>query len=706
MFAKTSEHYRLQDRVRQSSLPLKKRRFRPIKDISSHAGPLLNSSFTSLSTTPLTSPRPQTTSLLPMPQRPLPIPTSAAASVDQRLAALTLIATASADPNALATLLGTEKSMTIPPSFPLFPQQLSLPLRGNEETASPLPPQHDGEDEGYSSSTINSNEPGEPTSPAAAKTTPAGKRIRHRPLLQPLPGGCHGKSSRHNSYCRRMPCYNGSNYCKLHYRQYVRAASTSSDDMTLSAEEYDPQQDPADETTPLNSPKPRGGKNAALILQDASSPNPPHQDRRYMGGPGETRCSATTTRGRACAYVAVRNSKYCHLHADYDINPPPRRGGCGGGQHQKKQSKTSSKKGASTSAFRRVADSPRSESRTVSSEDSISLGTLSSESAQQHRLLSPTPTAEAMRHTTTTTKKTAATPSQASRRANARRKHADSPYPLLSMISTDQWSQKLVRIATGPFKDRTGNVEKWGNGWVAVHIPGVGMHNRRSFELYLHQPETEKNKEAPLPPQEQQQEQQEEQLALSNGTNEEDASLLRRCVSRDVRSPPLLVGGTSSSSSSVMNGAATVTPRPTTTVISSEHSRNSSNITNSNVENLGFLTHDAPETPVHHSSSSAPSCGATVTPSVQQNSRPETKIPLVESLLLSEQEGKKYKLDMLFGTAALERSRRSIQKPTRYEPTDMTTAIKDNKRDRKTLEDGSLLEPESEGKRARIESAN
>jgi len=64
-------------------------------------------------------------------------------------------------------------------------------------------------------------------------------------------------------------------------------------------------------------------------------------------------------------------------------------------------------------------------------------------------------------------------------------KHADSPYPLLSMISTDQWSDQGVRIATGPFAGRTGTVQKWGNGWVSVDIPGIGMHNRRSFELYL-----------------------------------------------------------------------------------------------------------------------------------------------------------------------------------------------------------------------------
>jgi hypothetical protein len=53
------------------------------------------------------------------------------------------------------------------------------------------------------------------------------------------------------------------------------------------------------------------------------------------------------------------------------------------------------------------------------------------------------------------------------------------------MISTDQWYKKTVKVATGPFAGRFGNVEKWGNGWVSVNIAGVGLHNRRSFELYL-----------------------------------------------------------------------------------------------------------------------------------------------------------------------------------------------------------------------------
>ena len=56
---------------------------------------------------------------------------------------------------------------------------------------------------------------------------------------------------------------------------------------------------------------------------------------------------------------------------------------------------------------------------------------------------------------------------------------------------------------------------------------------------------------------------------------------------------------------------------------------------------------------------------------------------MVDSLMLSpEESSKKYKLDMLFGTAALERSRRSIHKPSRYEDTEMLdrTAVNHPKR--------------------------
>ncbi len=48
-------------------------------------------------------------------------------------------------------------------------------------------------------------------------------------LTSPLPNGCHGRTSRYNSYCRRQPCFRGSKFCKLHYSLNViknRSATT------------------------------------------------------------------------------------------------------------------------------------------------------------------------------------------------------------------------------------------------------------------------------------------------------------------------------------------------------------------------------------------------------------------------------------------------------------------------------------------------
>ncbi len=186
----------------------------------------------------------------------------------------------------------------------------------------------------------------------------------------PLPGGCHGRTSRSGSFCRKNR-YKGK-YCKLHYYQHKKK---------------------------VIEPK-----------------NLDSQDKRFTGADHEVRCLATTTRGRACAYIAVGSTKYCYLHADYDVNPPPRR-------------------------IAKDSDKPHH-----------------GKSKKFNRRRTSAKLAE---------------------------KHAAAKSPLLSMISTDQWYQKTVKIATGPLKGRIGAVEKWGNGWVSVKIPGVGMHNRRSFELYM-----------------------------------------------------------------------------------------------------------------------------------------------------------------------------------------------------------------------------
>lgn len=140
------------------------------------------------------------------------------------------------------------------------------------------------------------------------------------------------------------------------------------------------------------------------------TPSVEEKDKRYTGAPQERRCVATTTRGRACAYVCVEGTSFCHMHAHKHVKPTP----------------------TMTTAAPKVDDKPKRRNITKLQEV-----------------------------------------------------HAESPYPLLSMLQTDQWHHQQVRVAVGPLKDHVGTVEKWGNGWVSVEIPSVGLHNRRAFELYL-----------------------------------------------------------------------------------------------------------------------------------------------------------------------------------------------------------------------------
>jgi hypothetical protein len=44
------------------------------------------------------------------------------------------------------------------------------------------------------------------------------------------------------------------------------------------------------------------------------------------------------------------------------------------------------------------------------------------------------------------------------------------------MISMDQWFGKRVIVSTGPLINRSGRVERRGNGWVTVRIDGVGYY--------------------------------------------------------------------------------------------------------------------------------------------------------------------------------------------------------------------------------------
>lgn len=167
-----------------------------------------------------------------------------------------------------------------------------------------------------------------------------------------------------------------------------------------------------------------------------------YQDRRFTDSdPPEARCQATTTRGRACAFVSIVGTKYCNVHANYDTAPPPRRSGFGDGG------------GGGGSA--KVPASPRKAASVVTSSSSTS-------QYNEH-------------------KKTTAGVVQAPGSGTNR--------PLLNNLPSIQWSKKIVEIAVGPFTGEKGIVLKFGNGWVTVKVRGRDgkpmHHNRRSMELYL-----------------------------------------------------------------------------------------------------------------------------------------------------------------------------------------------------------------------------
>ena len=278
------------------------------------------------------------------------------------------------------------------------------------------------------------------------------------PLDRPRVGGCHGRTSRNNSFCKRQPCYKGSRFCKLHYQQYV---------LSETSQKLQEDESPSSSKQPSCSPVPVAGEKKQGSFQD----------KRFSGSAGEVRCRATTTRGRECAYVAVCGGKYCNLHADYDNNPPPRRGG---GGSSKKTSSTAMVEGGSSCDGKNVTDL-----RSSSSFSSESAGSL------------PIPT-----NKDSVPAKQKGSSERSKRRgssAKIAKKHMDSPFPLLSMISTDQWANKRVKISVGPLSDRLGIVEKWSNGWVSVRVDGVGLHNRRSFELYLLQDNQDEPEETKPP---------------------------------------------------------------------------------------------------------------------------------------------------------------------------------------------------------------
>jgi hypothetical protein len=298
-------------------------------------------------------------------------------------------------------------------------------------------------------------------------------------LTNPLPNGCHGRTSRYNSFCRRQPCFNGSNYCKLHYALYQEKSKsdTTSVATTVAATVVTPAQKKKSAIQKKKSailPASQNGTNDNTVVPtlpvvmintpNAISKSNAQQDKRFTGSPGEIRCHATTTRGRACAYVAVGKSddqgdddvasKYCHLHADYDKNPPARRN-------------KAALIASTTSLLQRGSKVFVVESYVKATKGSKNVG-------RNHK-----------------------------GDLNGSSSSSQS-FPLLSMLSTDIWFNKRVIISTGPFMNRSAVVLRWGNGWVTVKLDmkdsevtdgGKGkkkkkkddvVHNRRSFELFLH----------------------------------------------------------------------------------------------------------------------------------------------------------------------------------------------------------------------------
>ena len=485
------------------------------------------------------------------------------------------------------------------------------------------------------------------------------QRIHHPPLAAPLPGGCHGRTSRNNSYCRRHPCYNGSKYCKLHYQQYIVAGirapteSTSSETSSVVADSG------SGRTTPTPSA---------------------HQDKRFTGCGDEVRCLATTTRGRACAYVCVNDTKYCYLHADYDTNPPPRRGGCNSSSKARpKLEATVSASGdemVGSTTDTPVAQRSTFETALLKTPNAAPPSVTSDESSfSSSAWVTPAPSSSGV----------LSTHSKETMSEDPKREvpEAMATYRLLSSISSDEWFDKLVMVSTGPFANRTGRVVRWGNGWVTIRLSEAEtdglMHNRRSVELFV------------LPDEEES-----EGQTLQGGAQRapvRSAGGLRRCVSQETDAstsgPPKIprldthwnVSVVSSESDNIetANDANESVKYDINTVQDIAQAVTSDAVDEIKTNKSRVVSHGdgdgddgevkkpagdddaAVQKGVVHETQSPASVK-----SCRSISSEEKALPLVESLMLA-QEGRRKHLDLLFGTAALERGRRKLHKPARYE---------------------------------------
>ena len=339
------------------------------------------------------------------------------------------------------------------------------------------------------------------------------KRVFHPKLDQPLPGGCHGKTSRNGGYCRRGPCFGGSKYCKLHYEHLARTGSptivlksgksnnsrsnspSSSGGIAATSSTLHAKGKKGNATSKYLDGKDKSSKSltCSLISQDNMSgrnetingnlidlpaPEPSSlalkttrksrhsHDRQFTGAPGQVRCQAITTRGRPCKYVAAESTssgssdnvhpKYCRMHANHETNPS--------------QPRRVQKHHRPTEAITQSGPTGRIEP-TRPKHDSFK---------SRHKKRK------------TKGKKAQKSPKLCSSAAASK---SDSPVGLNS-LPTAKWQDQKVTIATGPYLNHSGRVVKWNNGWVTVRVDSKlsqasddasddMYHNRRSFELLL-----------------------------------------------------------------------------------------------------------------------------------------------------------------------------------------------------------------------------
>lgn len=533
---------------------------------------------------------------------------------DEKIAALALVAAASS---------------TLPVSIASFPGLVLSPVSINQHNMQMHVIQDESARESPASN--SSSELSEPhQTPVAPSTSPITKlktriRVQHPPLRAPLPGGCHGRTARNNSYCRRHPCYNGSKYCKLHYQMHVVSGMR-----------------------PQDSPSASSSSGAIVETSGRDSPlSAVRTDKRFQGLDGEVKCSATTTRGRPCSYISVNGTGYCYLHADYDSNPPLRRGGNPTNSLKKRaasiaSSVTESASGDETASI--LLKTPNKPPASVTSDES----SLSSSAWV-------TPQVSSVSDTSTYSE------------GKIKDVSMRDGKPVLSSLSYDQWFDKKVSISTGPLSNHTGRVVKWGNGWVTVRVApddakqddeGL-LHNRRAVELFL------------IP------EEEAEEKTSDDGQGEvlqEKTNALLRCVSREIDASPSETGLVMSRQNAVSpiehSGSQANSGSQADARESIKHADETFMDGDTNEKKLAEPCDDRDsKLALSRKQVASPHAAkSTRSHSLEEDS---TSIPLAASLLLAQEQGFRKQGTLLFGTAALERGRRRIHKPARYEDTAM-----------------------------------